>query len=42
MTEASKAKHYKDLLVWQKGMALVKSVYTLTAMFPRSRAVEHH
>jgi four helix bundle protein len=35
MIEVSKVKHYKDLLVWQKGMNLVKSIYALTAMFPR-------
>lgn len=29
-----KAKHYKDLLVWQKGMLLAKGVYGLTAKFP--------
>jgi four helix bundle protein len=29
-----KAKHYKDLLVWQKGMTLAKDVYSLTAKFP--------
>jgi four helix bundle protein len=29
-----KAKHYKELLVWQKGMLLAKVVYGLTARFP--------
>jgi four helix bundle protein len=29
-----KAKHYKELLVWQKGMTLAKGVYGLTARFP--------
>lgn len=29
-----KAKHYKELLVWQKGMSLAKGVYGLTARFP--------
>lgn len=29
-----KAKHYKELLVWQKGMSLAKAVYELTARFP--------
>ena len=29
-----KAKHYKDLLIWQKGMSLAKGVYGLTAKFP--------
>ncbi len=27
--------HYKDLLVWQKTMALVKETYRMTASFPR-------
>ena len=30
----NKAKHYKELLVWQKGMSLAKGVYGLTARFP--------
>jgi four helix bundle protein len=34
MTELPKPKHYKELLVWQKGMALAKIVYQLTARFP--------
>jgi carbamoyl-phosphate synthase large subunit len=34
MAEDSKPRHYKDLLVWQKGMALTKLVYELTAKFP--------
>lgn len=29
-----KAKHYKELLVWQKGMLLAKDVYGLTGRFP--------
>jgi four helix bundle protein len=29
-----KATHYKELLVWQKGMLLAKGVYGLTAKFP--------
>jgi four helix bundle protein len=28
------ARGYRDLLVWQKGMALVKRIYQLTASFP--------
>jgi four helix bundle protein len=28
------AKHYKELLIWQKGMVLAKGVYRLTAIFP--------
>ena len=31
----SKAKHYKELLVWQKGMVLARLVYRLTVRFPR-------
>ena len=30
----NKPKHYKELLVWQKAMALAKGVYGLTAKFP--------
>lgn len=30
----AKPKHYKELFVWQKGMALVKSIYQLTERFP--------
>jgi four helix bundle protein len=29
-----KPKSYKDLLIWQKGMALVKFVYKLSSRFP--------
>jgi len=28
-------KSYRDLIVWQKSISLVKSVYTLTSCFPR-------
>jgi len=34
MSEQPKPKHYKDLLVWQKGMNLDKLVYKLTMRFP--------
>jgi four helix bundle protein len=34
MSEPPKPKHYKDLLVWQKGMNLAKLVYKLTMRFP--------
>ncbi len=34
LSELEKPKHYKDLLVWQKAMALAKGVYVLTAKFP--------
>jgi four helix bundle protein len=30
----SKTKSYKDLLVWQKGIALAKAIYRLTPGFP--------
>ena len=30
----SRPRHYKDLLVWQKGMLLTKLVYKLTMKFP--------
>jgi four helix bundle protein len=30
----SKTKSYKDLVVWQKGIALAKIVYRLTTSFP--------
>src|SRR5947208_15695326 len=29
-----KAQNYKDLVVWQKGIALSKAIYQLTARFP--------
>jgi four helix bundle protein len=29
-----KPQNYKDLVVWQKGIAVAKSVYVLTAKFP--------
>ena len=29
-----KKKSYKDLLVWQKSLALVREIYDLTASFP--------
>jgi four helix bundle protein len=28
-------KSYKDLIIWQKGIALVKEIYKLTKKFPR-------
>ena len=34
MNYRSKPKHYKELLVWQKGMSLAKGIYGLTAKFP--------
>ena len=32
--EQAKPKHYKELLVWQKGINLAKLVYKLTMRFP--------
>lgn len=32
---AEKVKDYRDLLVWQKGIQLVKMVYALVAAFPK-------
>ena len=29
-----KAQNYKDLVVWQKGIALAKAIYQLTSTFP--------
>ncbi len=34
METRKKARHYKELLVWQKGMALAREVYKMTASFP--------
>jgi len=34
MTDNPKPRHYKELLVWQKGMSLAKIVYRLTERFP--------
>lgn len=34
MPDVSKPLHYKDLKIWQKGMALAKVVYVLTGKFP--------
>lgn len=34
MTQAEKPRHYRDLLVWQKGILLTKLVYKLTVGFP--------
>ena len=33
-SEEFKTRGYKDLLVWQKGMLLVKGIYRLTLSFP--------
>jgi four helix bundle protein len=34
MESETKPKSYKDLLVWQKGLSLVKTVYRVTNQFP--------
>lgn len=34
MSQELKPRHYKDLLVWQKGIVLTKLVYKMTANFP--------
>src|SRR5713101_3737431 len=34
MSDEKKASCYRDLIVWQKGMALVKRVYRITGTFP--------
>jgi four helix bundle protein len=34
MVSQTRPRGYKDLLVWQKGIALVKQVYALTRTFP--------
>lgn len=36
MASDQKIKSYKELLIWQKGIALVKEVYKLTKKFPRT------
>jgi four helix bundle protein len=34
VVDEPKARHYKELIIWQKGMELAKTVYELTASFP--------
>jgi hypothetical protein len=34
MSGNGQIRSYRDLLVWQKGMALAKLVYALTRVFP--------
>jgi len=34
VTRESRIKSYRDLLVWQKGMAMAKQVYCTTRSFP--------
>jgi four helix bundle protein len=34
MTANGEIKSYRDLLIWQKGMALAKQVYAMTRAFP--------
>lgn len=38
MTMNNSVKSYQELLVWQKGMTLVKAVYELTSEFPREES----
>ena len=35
MTEADKIRSYRDLRVWQEGMALAETCYLLTKRFPK-------
>ena len=34
MSDERKARDYRDLLVWQKGIGLARSVYEITSQFP--------
>ncbi len=34
MSDEKKANSYRDLIVWQKGMTLVKRIYQITTTFP--------
>lgn len=34
MNDAGRTSSYKDLIVWQKGILLVKQIYKLTGIFP--------
>jgi carbamoyl-phosphate synthase large subunit len=34
ISESTKARHYKELLIWQRSMLLAKLAYQLTAKFP--------
>lgn len=34
MSEKTTARSYRDLVVWQKGIALVKEIYRLSSKFP--------
>jgi len=35
-TVNSEIKNYRDLVIWQKGIALVKEIYLLTQKFPQT------
>ena len=35
MSEANKIKSYRDLIVWQKSMDLVKEIYSITKALPK-------
>jgi four helix bundle protein len=37
VAETSKPRHYKDLLIWQRGIGLAKLIYRLTANFPNEQ-----
>jgi len=34
MTRYGEIRSYRDLLIWQKGMALAKQIYAVTRTFP--------
>ncbi len=36
MSDTKKFRDYRDLLAWQKGLQLVKTIYQLTKKFPNS------
>jgi four helix bundle protein len=39
VVDEPKARHYKELIIWQKGMELAKTVYELTASFPSEEKI---
>jgi four helix bundle protein len=39
VTEESKPKHYKDLIVWQRSIQLAKQIYLLTHRFPHDEKI---
>jgi four helix bundle protein len=38
VTELAKIETYRDLEIWQKGIDVVKEIYTLTAKFPKEES----